>query len=300
MNALSVRSGARVMAEAKLNLLLHVRAREPGGHHQIDTLFQRVALADAVTVRLDVRGRSLDSGEALLGPLESNLAWRAALAFASVARWPEHFAIELEKHIPIGGGLGGGSADAAAVLRALNALAPRPLGAESLDVIASGLGADVPYLTSELALALGSGRGERLLALEPLASRGVLLLVPPFGVSSAAAFSWYAATRGRGARARPPFLLPLPLSWKTVTGYAVNDLEEPVFAKHNELAVLRRAMETRGAHIARMTGSGSTIFGVFDRPEALDAARADLDPERLGARVIHTHTVERVAPVEFL
>ena len=300
MSTLQLRTGARVQAEAKINLLLSVRSREPGGYHLLDTLFQRIALADTVTIRLDVRDRSLDSRGFSVGPAESNLGWRAALAFASVARWPDHFAIEIEKRIPVGGGLGGGSADAAAVLRALNALAPRPLGPESLDVIASGLGSDVPYLTSELALALGSGRGERLLALESLPARQVMLLVPPFGVSSAEAFMWYSTTKGRSTRQRQPFLLPLPLSWKTVAGHARNDLEEPVFAHHGELATLRRKLEAAGAPIARMTGSGSTVFGVFESRNAMQAARARIDDGTLGARLIETVTVEHVAPVEFL
>src|SRR3982751_6289548 len=132
---------ARVRAQAKINLFLRVLARESSGYHQIETLFCRLALGDDVTVRVGVRGRSLDCNGALpsegLGPVEQNLAWRAAVAYADAASWPIDFAIEIEKRIPVGGGLGGGSADAGAVLRALDALAPSPLAPQALLDIAA-------------------------------------------------------------------------------------------------------------------------------------------------------------------
>ena len=115
---------ARVAAEAKLNLSLRITGRMANGYHALHTLFQRVALADIVTVRVDTPHRSLVCDAPAIGPVEHNLGWRAAAAFCQAAAWDTGFAITLEKHIPIGGGMGGGSADAAAVLRALNALAP--------------------------------------------------------------------------------------------------------------------------------------------------------------------------------
>ena len=126
-------------------------------------------------------GRSTALGDVIppdgLGPVEWNLAWRAAVAFADATGWPNDFAIEIQKRIPVAGGLGGGSADAAAVLRCLNALAPAPLSRDELLAIAAPLGADVPFLTMEAPLALAWGRGERLLALDPLPSRAVTLVV---------------------------------------------------------------------------------------------------------------------------
>ena len=126
---------ARVTAQAKVNLALRILAREGSGYHQLETVFCRVDLGDRVTVRTGMRGRSLDCAGARmpaegLGPVERNLAWRAAVAFAEAAGWPSGFAIELEKEVPTGGGLGGGSADAGAVRRALNAVAPAPLASE--------------------------------------------------------------------------------------------------------------------------------------------------------------------------
>jgi 4-diphosphocytidyl-2-C-methyl-D-erythritol kinase len=296
-------AAARVEAQAKLNLFLRVLQREASGYHRIATLFQRIALADSVTVQVDFAGRSLDCRGADVGPVEKNLAWRAAHAFAATAGWPGDFRIEIEKRIPVGGGLGGGSADAAAVLRALNTLAPRPLDEESLAALAFGLGADVPYLLGEHSLALGSGRGELLAALGPLPAREVMLLVPPFGVSSRDAFAWLDALRGDGARpVPPPLFLPSPLSWYVVGEYASNDLEEAVFARHPELAELRGALARSGARIARMSGSGSTLFGVYDAAADREELEIDagVDLRQFPARLIRTETVQDVAQVELL
>ena len=284
---------ARVEAQAKINLFLRILSREESGYHQLETLFQRVALADSVTVRIGGTGRSLDCRGADTGPVERNLAWRAAIAFVAAAGTPSGFAIEIEKRIPVGGGLGGGSADAAAVLRALNALAEKPLTQGVLESIAFSLGADVPYLLSTHALALGSGRGEKLFPLAPLPVRDVMLALPPFGVSSADAFRWFAeqkASRHSGTRATLP--VGRKLEWRTIAALAANDLENVVIAHHPEIATLRDTLRQRGAMLAQMSGSGSTVFGVFDAP--VPAISID------GMRLSQTSTVEKVAPVEYV
>src|SRR5215831_4697736 len=140
-------TSACTVAQAKVNLFLRVLAREADGYHQLETLFCRLELGDDVTVRVAVTGRSLDcTGEALppdgLGPVERNLAWRAAERYAEATGWPNDWAIEIAKRIPVGGGLGGGSADAGAVLRCLNRLAPTPCSDDELVAIAAPLGAD--------------------------------------------------------------------------------------------------------------------------------------------------------------
>jgi 4-diphosphocytidyl-2-C-methyl-D-erythritol kinase len=289
---------ARVEAQAKINLFLRILAREPGGYHQLETLFQRIALADSVTVRTGGAGRSLDCTGADTGPVERNLAWRSAVAFETAAGGPAKFQIEIEKRIPVGGGLGGGSADAAAVLRALNALAEQPLDAASLSAIAFSLGADVPYLLAPHALALGSGRGERLFPLEALPARQIVLAVPPFGVSSADAFGWFAgqkALRHSGTRATLP--VGRKLEWRMIAALAANDLEGVVTSHHPEIGALHDALRKSGALLAQMTGSGSTVFGVFDGTGATVASLVG-EIQRAGARLITTSTVETVAAVE--
>ena len=143
---------------------------------------------------LDCHGPPLPT--AGLGPIERNLAFRAALAYADAVGWPSGFSIDIDKRIPVGAGLGGGSADAGAVLRALDALCPTPLGSRLIE-LAAPLGADVPFMTIESPMALAWGRGERLFPLHALDPRArVLIAMPDFGVSTADAYGWLALDRG--------------------------------------------------------------------------------------------------------
>ena len=284
-------SEASVVAEAKLNLFLHVLAREAGGHHRIETLFQRIALGDDVRVRVGVGGRSLDCRGADVGPTERNLAWRAALAYAEAAGWPHGFAIELDKHVPTGAGLGGGSADAGAVLRILDALAPSPLRPARLLAVAATLGADVPFLAAEAPLALAWGRGERMLALPPLPPRPVRLLLPDAHVPTADAYAWVSADRGSYASAARLLDAADLATWDGVQRLAGNDFEAPVAARVPAVARLRAWRDTAAAAapdaLVRMSGSGAAWFALGD-------AGADV-PD--GLRVVGTATVDRVAAV---
>lgn len=286
-------TAASVDAQAKLNLRLCVLARESTGYHQLESLFIRIDLADTVRVATDTKTRSLDCPGLDLAP-EQNLAYRAAAAFLEAARWDTGFHIAIEKRIPAGGGLGGGSADAGAVLRALNALAPVPLAADALMTLALRLGADVPFLTADAPLALAWGRGERLLALRPLPAREVLLALPPFGVNTATAFAWFAeANQGRGVSAPAPMSLDELDRWDAVTKLAGNDLEAVVCRRHPEIARCVELLAASGARIARMSGSGSTAFGIFDRRLMVEPAGF---PE--GTRLVHSRTSTSVAAVK--
>ena len=269
-------STARAMAQAKVNLSLRILAREESGFHQIETVFQRLALADLVTVR-EADGRTLDmrfsdgARTVDLGPVEQNLAWRAAEAYAAVAGSPRGWAIEIGKHIPVGGGLGGGSADAAAVLRALDALAARPLGPSALVDIAARLGADVAFLTSTSELALAWGRGERMLDLPPLTAADVLLIVPDFGVHTGHAYAALAVHRAAGhLQAGAAWRSPRSLgSWSAVAADAVNDFEPVVFEMHPALATVRAQLAALPQTVlALMSGSGSTLFAVQEQSAA--------------------------------
>lgn len=275
---------AHVLAQAKINLFLRILAREASGYHQIETLFQRLELGDDVRVRVDVPGRTLDCDRGDLGPVERNLAWRAAEAYRAATGWPDGWAIEIDKRIPVGGGLGGGSADAGAVLRCLNALAPAPLSAGELLAIAGPLGADVPVLTSEAPLALAWGRGERMLALPPLPARRAHLALFGAGVSTAEAYGALARQRGADVRTRPILWMPDRLArWDDVALVATNDFEAVIFPEREDVAAVREmfAQVTRRvdalhhadgeparrdpaggdtAPIALMSGSGATVF----------------------------------------
>ncbi|HVX40573.1 MAG TPA: 4-(cytidine 5'-diphospho)-2-C-methyl-D-erythritol kinase [Gemmatimonadaceae bacterium] len=288
---------ARVAAQAKVNLLLRVLAREASGYHSIETVFLRLDLADQVHVRLTDGARSLEcAGPTIpaegLGPTERNLAYRAAMAYTEAAGWPAGFAIEIEKRIPVGGGLGGGSADAGAVLRALDALSPRPIG-DGLLELAAPLGADVAFMAIEHPMALAWGRGERMLALPPLESRPAVVIQPGFSVATADAYGWVAESRGTYA---PRAMLVTPdalATWESAAAIAHNDFERVVAAHHPEIAELVDELDSRDAAIAMMSGSGSSVFGIFD--EAPDAAAVT---RSTGHTTVATRTSDRVVRVE--
>lgn len=288
---------ARVTAQAKINLILRVLAREESGFHALETVFARLAIGDVVTVRPTQSERSVECAGADTGPPERNLAYLAALAFAEATGWPDGFAIEVEKRIPVGGGLGGGSADAAAVLRALAALSPRPVSEAELLRIAAGLGSDVPFLVTSAPLALAWGRGERLLALPAIPPREIALMIPAFAVSTADAYAWLASDRAaEPAHSLPPQFLSLAdlTSWKSLAPLAANDFEPVVSRRHPEIPRTITALRAAGASIALMSGSGAAVFGVFDSAPSPTALAS------LPGTTLLTHAPSALAPVELL
>lgn len=298
---------ARVAAQAKVNLRLRILARETSGYHQLETLFLRLALADDVLVRVTDGARSLDAvGDVdprQLGPTERNLAWRAANAYASATGWPAGFAIELTKQIPVGGGLGGGSADAGAVLRALDAMTPKPIGEPGLFAIAARLGADVPFLTSTSAFALAWGRGERLLTLNAPDEREVLLVLPPFAVNTAEAYGWLAAEREAGDRrdsadvAIDRLEASTVADWATIARLATNDFERVVAARHPMVDAVLTRLRALGCAPAMLSGSGSSLFGVLPQATRVDVPRFEGAHGGPAPKVLLTHTATAVEPV---
>jgi 4-diphosphocytidyl-2-C-methyl-D-erythritol kinase len=291
-----VTRSARVTAQAKINLLLRVLARETSGYHSIETVFLRLDLGDDVRVR-SASGRSLECvGAAMpasgLGPTERNLAYRAAAEYADATGWPSGFAIEIDKRIPVGGGLGGGSADAGAVLRLLDALAPQPLGARLVE-LAGPLGADAAFMTIESPMALAWGRGERLLPIHPLDRRHVLLLVPDFAVATADAYAWLAADRGTYGPSAGVIAPDSLATWESLALVATNDFERVVAARHPIIAELVDELNAADAVLAMLSGSGSAVYGVFDDPPDATALTGST-----GLKTIITETSDRVVRVE--
>jgi 4-diphosphocytidyl-2-C-methyl-D-erythritol kinase len=286
-------AAAKTVAQAKINLFLRVLGKEQSGYHSIETLLLRLDLGDAVTVRITDLGRQIDC-EGLEGvPAEKNLALRAAEAFSAAAGWPRGFAIEVVKRVPAGAGLGGGSADAAAVLRILNRLAPDPLDASMLMEIALFLGTDVPFLTSDATMAFAWGRGERMLKLDPIAKKPVLIAVPDFGISTAEA---YAALDRSGDPVPDSSVLSLGelTSWRAIAQSSVNVFEPVVGAEHPEIPRLVSTLKLAGAQLARMTGTGSAVFAVFDdMPKALPMMNSRV-------RLLTTLTASSVVPITIL
>jgi len=257
-------------APAKINLALHVRHRRPDGYHELETLFVFAADGDTVTVVPDSADRFAITGPfaaALAGGSDAdNLVIRAAHAFRETFAIDRPHAITLDKHLPIASGIGGGSADAAATLRALaklHAIAPDD---PRLFVIAGALGADVPACLLGRAT-LGTGKGEALLPVDGLAGMPLLLVNPGVAVSTAAVFARWDG-EDRGGIAADGDLLARALAGR-------NDLQPPAVEIAPAIAgVLTLLDAADGVRLARMSGSGATCFALFDTIEARDAADA--------------------------
>jgi len=262
-------------AHAKLNLFLRVLSRDADGFHGIETLFCLVSLADTLRAeKRDGRGVTIEVSGGDAGPAADNLAVRAAAMVleATGNRFGVH--LSLDKRIPVGAGLGGGSSDAAAALVLTNHLAGDAVPRHELLQFAARLGSDVPFLLSGAPLALGWSRGERLLRLPPLPPSPALLLTPPVSIRTGEAYKWVDAAYQSGARRGGVALdLDVLTRWGDIGRMAGNDFESPVFGRFPAVRAAFEALVGTGPLVCRMSGSGSTLFAVYrssrDRDDAV-------------------------------
>ena len=280
-----------VRAHGKVNLDLRVLGTRADGYHELRTVFQSIELHDTLTcverpgpfaLKCRTAGVPLDG---------ANLVWRAAAAlWQALGRSgdPQDATVTIDKRLPLEAGLGGGSADAAAALFALARLwggAPVTL----LREVGSRIGADVPFFLSG-GTALGLGRGEEIYPLVDLPPHWIVLVRPPFGVSTAEAYSWYDDDRAAGMKeSRELQVLPVP--WPSRAAQMINDLEGPVARRHPEIGALKALLREAGASAAAMSGSGSAVFGLFRSRR--DAERAVRPLSKGGARALLTRTLTR-------
>jgi 4-diphosphocytidyl-2-C-methyl-D-erythritol kinase len=265
-------------SHAKVNLHLEVVRRRPDGYHELRTVFSTIALADEIEVeRRPAPGVELEiDGAPGVARGGANLAARAAAAF--LERWGragEGVRLVLRKRIPLGAGLGGGSANAGTVLLALAQEWRVPESAPALVEIARTLGADVPFFLAG-GLAFGAGRGDEIVPLpDPRAPVEIWLALPPWPLSTSAVFAALAgpapARDGRIAE-----LLARPEEARFIDWIGRNDLERPAFRLRPELEGMYNHLVRAGALAVRMSGSGSTLFAIFADPEAARAAGVGL------------------------
>ncbi len=252
---------ARVRALAKINLDLRVLGLRPDGYHELRTIFQTVSLADTIDLEFTPgRHTRVELADPLAIP--DNLMLRAAGLVLESAQVSGSFGIRLNKRIPLGAGLGGGSSDAAAVLLALPVLAGCHLPLETLLSLAQQLGSDVPFFLLG-GRAAGIGRGTELFPLpggRPLAG---VLVAPGLHVSTAAAYR--ALSLSLTSEFQQNKIVSIQSqTWEVAgLGAPVNDFETVVFKEHEALAELKRRLARCGAVQAMMTGSGSAVFGLF-------------------------------------
>ena len=283
----------RLQAYAKVNLFLRVLGKRPDGFHDIRTLFQTVSLSDSLGVRLTPAGRPAVrltcSREDLQG--EDNLAWRAADLMLRLTGLAAQIEITLDKAIPSGAGLGGGSSDAAAVIRAVASMLPTRPAAQELFDVAAELGSDVPFLLLG-GSAIGTGRGTDLKPLADLPPAALVIAQPAVEVSTAWAYralrehraaltsgSDKSKIEGSGLSSNAPFVGSLPGSREGM----VNDFEAVVFQRFPLIAALKGRLPALGAQPALMSGSGSAVFGVFESYQSARLVAQTLRAERFAA-----------------
>ncbi len=261
-------------AFAKINVGLKILGKRPDGFHEIRTIYQTVGLADRLEASLSPRrkGIRLECDCAELSPGRDNLVYRAAELWQRVRGFKGGLNLRLEKKIPMGAGLGGGSSDAAATLLALERLTGNRLETAALLQIAAKLGSDVPLFLLG-GRVLGCGRGEEVFPLTDLPARHCLIVFPGFSVSTAEAYRALGLRLTARAEGRKISSLgmrsPFPLeAW----GPAENDFEEFVFARWPELAKVKRQLIRAGAETASLTGSGSALYAVYESAQQLNRA----------------------------
>ena len=250
------------LAHAKINLALAVGPMRPDGLHEIATIYQRLELADGLTFEPA-------DHLAVEGFAEDTLVRRALLEVAGAARTEPGWRVTIDKRIPVGAGLGGGSSDAATAIRlACRALA-NPLADDCVHSIARGLGADVPFFLLG-GRALGIGKGDEIYPLPDVPKLSLVLVSPRnIHVPTPDAYRWLHApelaslTKAQAARKLFEFCA---LCWSAQGAALSNDFEPAVFRHHPWLARIRRVLLQGGASEALLAGSGSAVFGIFPSP----------------------------------
>ena len=276
---------------AKINLDLRVLGTRPDGYHDLRTVFQSLAIFDNVTVTIRRGSLAVTCDEPDIPTDRRNLVWKAASLLHRTATGktsaPRDVLIDLRKRIPSQAGLGGGSSNAAMTLLALNKLWKLDLDLPSLSRIGARLGADVPYFIHG-GTSLGLGRGDDIYPLTDMPPVHVVILRPGFGVSTADAYGWFDEERRRSKEPPPR---ALPIGWPAWAATLRNDLEPAVIGHHPAIGRIKQSLIDAGAAFAAMSGSGSAVFGLFERADA--ARRTANDLARPGWLSLHTRTLSR-------
>jgi 4-diphosphocytidyl-2-C-methyl-D-erythritol kinase len=283
-----------VPAFAKINLGLRVRGRRPDGYHEISTIFQTVTLHDTLSFQATTDGSlGLVCSDPSIPADDSNLVLRAAAALRERFGVSQGVRVELEKVIPAGGGLGGGSADAAVTLAALATLWGVETDAGQLAEIGARLGADVPFFLAG-GTALGTGTGTDIRPLEDAPEMHLVIVTPGAHVSTAEAYG----ALGAPALTKVGPLVNLSVSRTeadfpdSLCGVWSNDFEAVVVRLYPEIGRARKTLVESGAERVMLSGSGSSVFGVFESKGAAARARETLKPES-GWEVFACETLTR-------
>jgi 4-diphosphocytidyl-2-C-methyl-D-erythritol kinase len=265
------------LAPAKINVFLRIIGCRPDGYHLLDSLMIPINLHDEIRIEADDQKSTqeresqfvLTCDDSSIPTDATNLVHKAAGLLLREAKVQARVAIHLRKRIPAGAGLGGGSSDAAATLKGLNALLELGFSDEHLCQFGARLGADVPFFIP-CRPARVEGIGEILTPIPPLPHRWLVLVAPPFGVSTPWAYKAFDKLPPLGIPTSPQSIAPH--QWPSQE-FLVNDLERAVFLGYPQIAAIKSAMLHYAEEGALMSGSGSSVFGIFrDRMLAEQAA----------------------------
>ena len=266
-------------SHAKINIGLKITGQRPDGYHTLQTMFQEITLSDTFTLEKGNSGCTLTSDDPFLPTDESNLCVRSFNALAAEHAGIGGVKIHLEKRIPVGAGLGGGSSNAAAVLIALNELYDLSLSTDKLERVAVSIGADVPFFIRG-GTQYAEGMGDILTSVSLPAIGAILLVTPPVQISTAWAYREL-NNRLAGKFTTGKFAAALESldSWDSAHKFFENDFEPLVFRTYPEIGEIRNRLLGNGARFASLSGTGSTVFGIFrEETEAHEAGKQFLPP----------------------
>jgi 4-diphosphocytidyl-2-C-methyl-D-erythritol kinase len=282
----------RIRAHAKVNLTLEALQKRSDGYHDIETVFQAISLSDRLTFRaVETSGVELVSEDPKMPKDQSNLIVKAANAFFE-ASGINPFGIEVNvvKRIPMEAGLGGGSSDAAATLRALNMMVDKPVDLEKLEKIASTLGADVAYFLRG-GTVFASGIGDDLKTLSDLTPMPLVIAKPDEGVSTAWAYEMLDKTpksNSPGASRKLAEAINNISDLSDLAPLLFNDFESVVMAEKSAIQAVAEALTKAGAIRTLLCGSGSAVFGIFEVPHQARNTAAVLSKSGLWATYAFT------------
>lgn len=281
----------KIKAPAKINVYLKVLGRRDNGYHDLVMLNQKLSICDELDVVVQSGDGSspivMTCDDASLPCDSSNLCWRAAEMIREYAKKSDRVTIHLSKRVPMAAGLGGGSSDAAAILRALNDLWDLKLNAAALSEIGVRLGADVPFFCHESAAAIAEGIGERITELPNLPKMWVILVNPNFPVSTKSVYE--AVDLQLTGEVEHVDLPKYYKEFKDVINIVHNDLELVTAAKYPVIKEIESLLVNNGSEMSWMSGSGPTVVGLFSEKAVRDEAARQLDGR--GWRIIATENI---------
>ncbi|MGB2601373.1 MAG: 4-(cytidine 5'-diphospho)-2-C-methyl-D-erythritol kinase [Candidatus Omnitrophota bacterium] len=259
-----------VTAPAKINLYLRVVRKLDDGYHEIETLFERISIFDRIVIEPSQNGTIIQCDDPKVPTDEESLLGKTVKAFREESGKKEDFYISLEKNIPISAGMGGGSSDAAALLKGMNEMTGSPLEKEALLKIGRTLGADIPFFLSGCSFGHGTGRGDIIEKLETPHDLWHVVVNPPFEVATKDVYSKtsaFALTKNRGVD-RMISAFSIGNNIKEIAENLRNDLQDIVLREFPSLEQVFSELREAGAEGVLLSGSGPTVFGIFTRGKA--------------------------------